>query len=574
MKLSTTFVLFLCITAAIAQTDIVGETWGVWDASGSPYRLLSDTVIVPAGNSLVILPGVEVQISSGCVFVIDNGAKLIARGERTDSIYFTASDISRRSNGIVLNHSVGCTLTFCRIEYSQKGGLRIINNSPLIASCNIINNTASALNGGGISINGGDPVITYCNISGNSASGGGGISADNNSNPMILLNTISDNTADRGGGIYFINSWGEIRGNKIADNISTTIGGGIYCFHIDSNTVIVMNTITDNEAQRGAGIFCPSGAIIEENLIANNDASQKGGGIHISGAWAHITRNLIKGNTSSLEGGGILCKYGEHVFDNNIITENRARLGSGGGFCFTVESKAILINNTIVGNSAANIGGAIYCYDNSYPILFNNIIWENSPRSEWEIYLDVLSAPAQMFVAHTLIDTTKCTFIGAAEFHWGPEIINGDPIFVESDTLFHIRWRSPCVNKGAEFVVTPVGDTVWAPHIDFEGELRPQRTEWDIGADEFPYLSITEHEKTLPKYLDIAIKPNPFNSSCEINAPEASRVDIIDLNGRIVHTMRTNLDIWHPSKNIGSGLYTVRATRDGIYTTTTVIYLK
>lgn len=78
-----------------------------------------------------------------------------------------------------------------------------------------------------------------------------------------------------------------------------------------------------------------------------------------------------------------------------------------------------------------------------------------------------------------------------------------------------------------------------------------------------------------PGSIYIAAHPTPFNSSCMISASEGAAIEILDLQGRIVGAFDETPALWQPNKEIGSGVYLVRArTQDGATNTRRIVYLK
>ncbi len=101
--------------------------------------------------------------------------------------------------------------------------------------------------------------------------------------------------------------------------------------------------------------------------------------------------------------------------------------------------------------------------------------------------------------------------------------------------------------------------------------------------DKYIYLVKTDSEGDVnwineisikPKEIFLSVYPNPFNSFCKITAPEGAKIEIIDLNGRIVKTLKKTPSIWHPDKSIGSGIYLVRAIKNQISTEKKIIYIQ
>ncbi len=134
---------------------------------------------------------------------------------------------------------------------------------------------------------------------------------------------------------------------------------------------------------------------------------------------------------------------------------------------------------------------------------------------------------------------------------------------------FHLAVVDPAWSSGHNFVVDGY-NTDGFYHVNFGwGGMYDG---WYSLPDEIPYgLTVIEGAllnifpdptivKSLPKptQLTVNIFPNPFNSTCYISAPNASRVEICDLTGKLVQVLPTNCGIWHPDANICAGAYLVR----------------
>jgi len=196
---------------------------------------------------------------------------------------------------------------------------------------------------------------------------GGAIFCDDRSSPTITNNTISNNSAEAGGGIYFHDSSPLIIENTISNNTASNPGGGggIY-FYQGSSAEINGNIISDNTAEYGGGIFGRRGdPTITGNIISGNTATQTyGGGIYFYTTAGTITNNLITGNSAGIsngkgEGGGICCRYSDTIATDNTITGNSA-LYTGG---------------------ETSYGGGICIVSEGVVVVRDNFISENSARA-------------------------------------------------------------------------------------------------------------------------------------------------------------------------------------------------
>ncbi len=88
------------------------------------------------------------------------------------------------------------------------------------------------------------------------------------------------------------------------------------------------------------------------------------------------------------------------------------------------------------------------------------------------------------------------------------------------------------------------------------------------------YFSIEEYAfANVPQDIYVTAYPNPFNSSCTIEAPDDALLTILDLNGRVVARLDKNQKTWVPQS--GSGVYYVQAFSEKLGTTyKTILFIK
>ncbi|UCC45310.1 MAG: right-handed parallel beta-helix repeat-containing protein [Candidatus Zixiibacteriota bacterium] len=184
---------------------------------------------------------------------------------------------------------------------------------------------------------------------------GGAVSLEGCPVSTILAGfTITNGEGSLGGGVSCVGSDAVIEHNIITDNICRyNEGGGIYC--AQSEAIIRNNIISNNEAQNGGGIesggsYYAGGQVwptIEGNLIKENRAGYAGGGIKL-GDSAHVINNTVIENTAEM-GAGIFCGYGGgQIIRNNTIVANRARSGGGGIFTYANSPYDVAVTNTIL----------------------------------------------------------------------------------------------------------------------------------------------------------------------------------------------------------------------------------
>ncbi len=106
-----------------------------------------------------------------------------------------------------------------------------------------------------------------------------------------------------------------------------------------------------------------------------------------------------------------------------------------------------------------------------------------------------------------------------------------------------------------------------------------------ILTDSLGDVRVTESPLQKPEEFSITVSPNPFNSSCQITAPEAATVTIFDLRGRLVSVLSSHVEghkapsskrsyIWQPEQSVSSGIYIVKVSTDNRSTSKNILYLK
>lgn len=274
----------------------------------------------------------------------------------------------------------------------------------------------------------------------------GGVYVGVGSAPVIRNNTIIDNSASLGAGIYCADqSNPQIYDNIIQSNRATSgRGGGIYC--VNCSALIYNNTVRANVAYNGGGIYAlalpPSpDAVVEDFPV--------------------IINNVISGNTGILYGGGILVKNSSHTIANNTVVANNAGLEGGGMFieraADIAQANILLVGNNII----AFNGSGIYVSGDAEMLwiltncVYGNLMYDYSPLLEDlpDLY------PEGDFAGN----------------------ISADPLFVDRDAgNYRIVEGSPCRDAGLNSMVSP-GDK----DMDGRPRIHPEGGIVDIGADEW-----------------------------------------------------------------------------------------
>ncbi|MBM79551.1 MAG: hypothetical protein CMJ78_03020 [Planctomycetaceae bacterium] len=345
----------------------------------------SDTIILPAGNYTLTIPGADEDLSAtGDLDVI---GRLLIVGAGADETIIDADEIDRAldvSNAGSLRISdvtVQNGLAFNAGGIQNRGALEVVNS--VITSNDVTGATNSV--GGGIGNAGGEVLIINSVVSENTATvHGAGIY--NNFGEITILegSQIIENSADGdGGGISNFGGIIAIDDTLIDNNSAGSFGGGISndgsLDEVNPGTINVSNsTISANTSEdAGGGIYNFNGALLTilDSTIGNNISSTFGGGIENSGSFLVIEGSTISGNSAVQNAGGIDNDFGVLRIDDSLVINNAAGVDGGGIDIFS--GSAAIVHTTITGNTAQQGGGGIVAFNDAAVTLVGNTIINN-----------------------------------------------------------------------------------------------------------------------------------------------------------------------------------------------------
>lgn len=230
---------------------------------------------------------------------------------------YAGSDSTITNNSFVEN-----TATFAgkdTYETGQGGGLYVGSNS-IVDKNNFLKNVAVASwnggEGGGSYVE--NPSILSDNVfMGNVSEFGGGASGGG----TLINNTFNENVALSGGGGV---SWrGTLMNNTFNQNRARNGGG------VSGSGIFVNNIFYQNVVNMGGGAYIGGNSILTNNTFYENAAEERGGGLHLSGAYIpeggmiQVFNNIVWKNTAP-QGSDIYIENSVHssggigLFNNNF----------------------------------------------------------------------------------------------------------------------------------------------------------------------------------------------------------------------------------------------------------------
>lgn len=234
-------------------------------------------------------------------------------------------------------------------------------------------------------------------------------------------------------------------------------GGGVILF---TNSVVENCVLADNQARfGGGGAYCYGGGTLNNCTFLRNHADNNvygyGGGVYVSNAGELNNCNFYGnsgrvGGGASLSGGGVLNKCrlwgnsstGVRCSNGGVL--NNCLIYKNGGDGVSIDSAGVLNNCTVFGNSSYGV------YSSQGGQLVNCIIWGNG-------FGNIAASGNLPVISYT------CSY----PLQPGGGNISNAPLFAtESTDDYRLRTNSPCINAGDNtYVPTNSYDLIGNPRI-------------------------------------------------------------------------------------------------------------
>lgn len=136
----------------------------------------------------------------------------------------------------------------------------------------------------------------------------------------------------------------------------------------------------DPVSGRGGGLFCAqSDSLVVENCSFVDNGAEFGAGVYCENGSPTFINCLFVDNGLASYGGALCLVFSGPTLENCIFVGNSA--GYGGAICCYVQSHPSLLNCTFYGNDGTYLGGGIYCYQLSTPMLEKTVIANSTAGS-------------------------------------------------------------------------------------------------------------------------------------------------------------------------------------------------
>jgi hypothetical protein len=335
---------------------ILASSW----AGASTIRVPDDQPTIQAaigaaayGDTVRVAPGVyyENVIMANGVWLMSDGGEgvtIVDAGYLGTVIRGTGLDSNTAVVGFTIRHGVAPWTD------PQGGGLRFTNSS-LRVEDNLITDNTAYFGGGAYVAGDGRPQFSRNSFESNHATDHAGGLCLEDCGALVLYNRFQGNTANGCAGAISLRSCVDVvvDGDTLRNNTAQRCGAGLYSEYSDNVKVCrceIVGNISRTTDGGGVQLYGTS-ALLEWNLIANNQCAGGGGGVlWVAGSEVEFRNNTLVGNTAAHGGGLYAGGAVSAIVERNII------VGSTGGYGVYLPAggTATLSCNDVWNNLAGN----------------------------------------------------------------------------------------------------------------------------------------------------------------------------------------------------------------------------
>ena len=341
------------------------------------------------------------------------------------------------------------------------------------------------------------PAVDFNDSSGSTLAGltlvngtGGGVLCETVDSVAMLNCSIHNNEWH---GVRLDASSADIQNCEI--NANTSDGSydthGIYC-ESDSNVSITNCVVAENDA---SGIVCEASSVAVKNSVVEDNADY--GIYEYNPASGSVIKNsMIPGNGADGIYSGPFSP-GPKIKNNWIYDNGGSGIVTYNGLSVPPpDSNALIVNNTIVNNSAYGVM-SYYAVDAE---ITSSIIWNNGSSASDNLY----ATNGTFSLAYSCIEGG----------YTGTGNITSDPCFVEADANdFHLDANSPCIDTGdPDFEPEPNETDIDGEDRAVDGDANGTEIV-DMGADEFYWSEADYSGDGLVNFIDYAMLTSYWQDS-------------------------------------------------------------
>lgn len=252
---------------------------------------------------------------------------------------------------------------------------------------------------------------------------------------------------------------------------------------VDGSSVVQIFdlTIANGLGPGGIGITLPSGmaSLDMQRVTVMNNA---GGGITATGGIVSVSQSTITGNP----GGGITTTGGTLTIARSTVS-----LNLGGGISIGGVGATFDITNTFIfrngDENASTFGGLSlsFAMPGTNRLAFNTIVDNKAATGSAGVFCSAagFQAPNNIVARNALAGSTTATGAQTAGGTYPTSKVQADIVglaFVDPEAPAPFNYHLTATSSAIDQATTPV-----PIDVDFDGDVRPQGPQKDIGADEY-----------------------------------------------------------------------------------------
>lgn len=427
----------------------------------------------------------------------------------TQPTVIDAENVARR-RGVYIDGNGVPTITLAALmiqrgyaENADGGGVYIMSGTVSLRDSQVIGNKARQVSqggyGGGVYMEGGFLILIGNSFLNNEGEFGGGLCMRAGT---LISNIFENNYAHGtgGGGAFLEGGAIAMSGNIFRSNSAGFHGGGA---HSETSVITITdNTFEENSAGNTGGGMSASDGVLVDNTFRANISSKSGGGLWLNPGAVTLVNNTFLSNLAVWDGGGLFVNRTAVTMIGNTILNNTARRDGGAVVILGIVDAQ---NDIIAGNASpweavyvaepsSGPAGALtarhwtLANNGDYAITTNggSVVLTNTIVSSHTV--GGFAGPG-IIAGHTLFfnSGTPCSSGAACS-----NSIAGDPSFINpAEGNYHLGPWSAAVDQGVNAGVM----------TDADGDPRPMRSGFDLGADEQSELPMASFLSSTPDWL-------------------------------------------------------------------------
>ena len=319
----------------------------------------------------------------------------------------------------------------------------------------------SATGGGGLYSDGNFTLDATAVLSNTARSGNGG-GAWTLMNATVSNASFDNNTVEavgNGGGIYTSGSL-TLTSTSLFEN-QTLSGGGGGSGSGGNTTVINSQYISNTAHGDGGGLLAIGTARVSRSRFTDNSSTTDGGAIYASNPL-DVDQTQFLANQANT-GGAVFLSGGSGTIVNTLFARNHASSSVGEALALS-PAGTLSIQHTTVATPTLASGSAVFVNGGTVELL-NSIVANHS--------VGIVQAAGSVSADYNLFYGNLVDTQGGGITNSHP--IAGNPAFFDpQQDDYHLGAGSAAVNAGLNISVS----------IDFDGDVRPQGSGYDVGYDE------------------------------------------------------------------------------------------